>query len=294
MPIYVIEHRIDTLLELWKPFNLNGFFFEAWSTDMMAGQQDGWIAKREVEADTVDNAFREFSKDFYRLVDRIGFVGQCYTAAELEPFRITKPADERFFWRYSKKSNPVPLHFEEAERRSLDALESYKEKGDAFRYLREASNSTSFYTRLVMLVSALEAMAGDIQTKQGPKTNKKYISNNILKDKNLCDKIFKHEKGIRNQILHGGFVDDDIHGAVDYNVIVYDSIVDYFNKNHGLEIDKKALGRPRTAARNYKVWSGWCRSGKDNSQASLQILNEKYGAEDAPAYFMVIDKPDDF
>jgi hypothetical protein len=64
-----------------------------------------------------------------------------------EPFLIRRIDRPEFFLQFSKDRGPVPLHFGTEELESLEALESYAEKGDAFRYLREAINSPDFYAR---------------------------------------------------------------------------------------------------------------------------------------------------
>lgn len=295
MPTYFIDHRIDTLAELWGgSFMFDGLRVEPWSVDMQRGRQSGWIAKAEVEADTIDDALRDFFERFYRLVDRVGFIAQCHTAAELETFRITKPNDRRFFWRFSRKQDAVPLHFNEAEIKSLLALEEYELRGDVFRCLREAVNATSFYTRFAMLVAALEAIAGQIETRRGLKTNRAYISDSVLKDRELCDKIFRARDGIRNQMLHGSFVDSEQHGYTNYNQVIYDAVVDYFNEQHGLEIDKGARGAPRSAAGSYRESRGWWRLVAEDPDISLQKLCEIFDQPDSPSYFTLIDTPDDF
>ena len=244
MPAHIISHRIDTVLELHDSFEFYGYNFEAWNYDYVSGRSNGWLVTKEVEADTFNDASREFFTGFHKLVDRIAFIGQCHTTTDLEPFLITRNGDSRFFWRYSRRYGPVPLHFDSEEVRSLEALGKYDERGDLFLYLHEAVNATSFYTMLTMLVSALEAVAGGMDA---PKNEvREYIADNILKDAELCDKLFKYRTGIRNQILHGGFVDLEQHGETNYSTIVYDAIIDYFNQNYGLEIDKGAANRPRT------------------------------------------------
>lgn len=294
MPTYIVHHKIDTLLELWEPFDFNGFSVSPWCVDYQAGRRDGWLAKKQIEADTIEEAFRQFSQQFDRLVDRIAFIGQCHTTADLETFIIVKPDDNRFFWRYAKKRGPVPLHFNGDEVRSLATLDQFEEKGDVFRYLREAINATSFYTMLVMLVSALEAMAGTTDEKGRRNIDREYIAVQILKDKALCDRLFKYGEGLRNQILHGGFVDYHMHGGTNYNSIILDAIIDYFNDCHGLKINKTAKSRPRTIAGIYNFWSHWCEWVKDDTQISLQLLNQKFDANDADEYYTMIDQPDDF
>lgn len=291
MPAHIISHRIDTVLELYDPFEMNGFNFEAWDYNPTEGSSNGWLATKEIIADTFDNAFLEFNVGFHKLVDQIAFVGQCHTTIELEPFLIARSGDDKFFWRYSRSFGTVPLHFNSEEVRSLKALENYNQVGDIFLYMREAVNATSFNTMLTMLVSALEAAGGGIDAPK--KEVREYIANNILKDAALCDKLFKYREGIRNQILHGGFIDLEQHGETNYTGIVYDAIIDYFNENYGLKIDKKAVNRPRSLAGGYESWSHWCEWVHSEEEISLKLLQEKFKSADMVSFFRPIDVPND-
>lgn len=295
MATYIIQRRIDTLLELWEPFELDGFSFRASGVDLIEGTQNGWVAKKEVEAETAKEAFNTSSKNFRRLVDRIAFIGQCQTTADLEDFLITKPNDSRFFWRCSKKRAPVPLQFNGEEVNSLRKSYDHEHNGDVFRYLTEAVNATSFYTMLVMLTSALESIAGSVTNERGfRRVDKNYIAENILKDSNLCSRIFGHGAGIRNQILHGGFVDEKMHGGTDYNSIIYKAIINFFNEKHGFEISTEAVGTPRTVTGNYGIWMHWCEWLKTDEDISLELLHEKFEVDDSNLYFRSIEEPADF
>lgn len=294
MPTYVIHHKIDTLLELWDPFDHDGFHFEAWHRDLAAGRTNGWLATKQIEADTVEDAFRQFSERFFKLVDRIAFVGQCHTMAVLESLLITKTDDTRFLWRWAKKRKPVPLHFKEREIQSLSVLERYEENGDVFRYLGEATNTASFYPRLAMLVSALEAMAPVIEERGGKRADKNYIATQILRDEELCKKLFQYGDGIRNQILHGRAVDMQLHGGENYNEAIYQAVVEYFVANHGLSINTKAKGTPRTLLGSYEHSTSWCEWKNTEASISLPLLNEKFRSDDSRQYYERIETPDDF
>ena len=69
-------------------FRLNAAY-----TGWLASYQDKW-------ADILEEAFRMFSAQFYKFVDRTAFIGQCHTTADPETFFISKPDDSRFFYRY--------------------------------------------------------------------------------------------------------------------------------------------------------------------------------------------------
>jgi hypothetical protein len=294
MPTYTIQHRINTLLELWDPFEFSGFRLSPFDFDSASGRHGGWLAEKSIEARSVEDAFKEFSDQLYNLADRVAFIGQCHTTVDLETFAILKPGDDRFFYRYSEERGSVALHFNEEEVASLEMLERYEETGDVFRYLGEATNATSFYTRLVMLVSALEAMAGELRENGFRDVNRRYIANEILRDEALCERLFGRGQGIRNQILHGGFVDPDMHGAVNYNETIYEAIIDYFNERHGTKIDKTAVGRPRTISGNYNTWNGWCQWVSPEHEFSLVLMREKFDSSDAGDYYALAEVHDDF
>lgn len=294
MPEYIIQHKIDTLLNLWEPFEFRGYRLSPYNIDWAAGRHDGWLAEKSIEANSVDEAFATFTDQLYKLVDRIAFIGQCHTTVDLETFAILKPDDDRFLYRFSKNRGAVPLHFNEEEIASLERLEGYEETGDVFRYLREATNSPAFYTRLVMLVSALEAMAGELRENGFRDVDREYIAEEILGDKELCDRLFGMGQGIRNQILHGGFVDPDIHGEVNYNGKIFEAIIDYFNERHGAQIDKTAVGRPRTISGNYKTWVHWCQWVSQEHEFSLVLMGQKFQSGEDAAYYEPIGRPADF
>jgi hypothetical protein len=291
MPMYVIEHHIDTLLELWKPFEARGITFSPWKIDWVSGRHGGWLARMEVEGESPERAFESFSRPFQEMTDKIAFVGQCYTTTALQPFTISKPEDDRFFFRHTKKRGAVPLSFGDKCLASLRALDSYSQTGDVFRYLHEAVNSVSFYTMLVMLVSALEAMSGVTDEKGQRKIDREYLAGQILGDKNLYDLLFKYGDGIRNQILHGGMVNDEMHGNTPYNQILFDKVIDYFNANHGLNIDKTIMGRPRQIIGNFHIWNGWCQWSAE--ELPIHELCERMDL-DSSAVVRLIDRPAGF
>jgi hypothetical protein len=162
---YFIEHGIKTLARLYEPFEFRGYRFEQWDYTPAHGPVgDAWRASKIMVARDIDDALRNFSLELASLIDRIAFVSQCFTMVEVQPFFILKlneNEDRVLFAYYSKERRGVPLHFSAKEQEALAELEKYEEKGDVFRLLRESTNATRFYTRFVMLVAALEAMAGE-------------------------------------------------------------------------------------------------------------------------------------
>lgn len=298
MGVYKIHHRIDTMLYIYEPFEFDGILFSPWdpsgSRKTVGHWTGGLLASAEFAADHIDEAWRKFQRVFPPLVDRIAVVGQCYTWTDFQPLLITKDGDDRFFCRSSKRRATPGLHFGKEQIGSLVALKDYDPPGDAFRYLREANNAITFDTRLAMLVSALEGLTEELRTRRGARTNRDYIADVILKDRELCDQIYGHDQGIRNQMLHGRRVDTGLHGSVRYNNVIYDRIIDYLNAEHGAAIQSGAVGVPRQRAGDFEVWVGYCQWRGAGEALNLQFVQEKIAASDSPRYLELIDKPANF
>ena len=261
---YEIQHRIRTLatLDQEEIFSFRGIEFRPWAFSSTSGSSgEAWHASTLIEAPDVETAFKKFRSALFPIVDRIGFISQCYTTVEYEPYLILKINDNpsrTFFTCFITERNAVPLDFGEKERMALENLDAYEEKGDVFRLLREATNSPWFYTRFIMLVAALEAIAGEEIDRKGKKvTNHEYICDVILRDANLKDRIFKYEEGLRNQILHGHKIDTKEHANIDYIREIYRSILRYFQEQHNVVIRPDVMHPMRTPTENFSTWSGW-------------------------------------
>lgn len=296
MPTYIITHKIDTISILHDSFEFGGFTFSPWSYDSASGTSNGWLAEKSYDARNIHDAGEEFAKEFFPIVDRIAFISQCHTSASLQPFLITKADEDRFNCRLAKKRDPVSLSFEEQERASLSALATYDPDGDVFRCLREATNATSFDTRLTMLVAAMEAIAGRTKPNGKREVDKDIIADTILRDKDLFKRLDKYGSGIRNQILHGAVVDMDLHGDTKYNEEVGDKIIAYFNEHLGTAIDTEASGRPRSYVPSFTTTGGWFRWSTKLAKPQLPNLNAIFsgGDYDYLEYCELIEEPADY
>ena len=167
-----------------------------------------------------------FGLNYSRLLTRSPSFSQCHTNADYESLFIQREnenPESAFFFRLYAERTPVSLGFREEERASLEALEAYDEKGDVFRCLREETNAATYRTRLVMLISALEAIAGQSTTRRGLSTDKDYIRQEIVRDDELFDRLLKYGEGIRNLLLHGSKVElaDSEHRDFNYAVLLH-------------------------------------------------------------------------
>lgn len=276
---YLIEHKIKTLSELSKSFDFEDFNFRQWDFNYRDGWLgDAWIASKIITAVNATEAINKFRKELIPIVDCIAFVSQCYTTVEFEPFIIIKQNNNLkkvFFLNFTYESKGVPLHFDEEEKNALQVLNNFGEK-HAFRYLRESTNSSTFYTRLAMLVAALESIAGQ-KTINGKKfTNKEFINKEIIGDANLFKKIFAYGEGIRPQLFHGCEINLGA-GDPDYIKEIYERIVGFFNDKFNIKINFSVVNPQRVPFGNYRGGKAWLEPKDKEKDINLKDVVEIFG-----------------
>ncbi len=247
----------------------------------MSGECGGaWLAERIVEAESVDEANAMFHDELNAAVNRIAFVSQCFTWVEFEPsliLRLNDNEDRRFYYRFSNDDGPVPLTFLEEEVTALKALETYTEKGAAFRCLREACIAPTFYSRMVMLAAALDALAAQDTSKKNWKNSRRdYVNQVILKDEELSNALYAPDEGIRHKLIHGEKVDwtADQHKNRDYVQDIYKAILEYFRVEHSITLDIDVVGPMRNPIGNYAGMRGWYKPRNPAVNIALRPMTE--------------------
>ena len=294
---YLIEHKIKTLAELWNgenpkigKFDYQGYEFKQWDFTMAKGPTgNAWTAKRIISANNAVEAINNFRRKLSSIVDRITFISQCYTTMGLEPFIVIRENDNseiKFLFRYTKEVNGIPLHFGKNEQKALKELETY-EKQPVFKYLSESTRAGSYYTRLAMLIIALESIAGEKKDRKGNvHTDKEYIKNEILKDEILYKKIFGYKTGIRNKIFHGKEVEFDDN----YADKIYQKIIEYFNRKYQIKINTGVVGPQRTFTGNYQGRLIWLKPRNNKEQIDLKDIIEEFKQYDKQEENSFLDK----
>lgn len=280
---YLIEHKIKTLSQLSQSFDFNGFNFRQWDFSHRNGWLgNAWIAQKKIVATNATVAINKFRKELIPIVDCIAFVSQCYAVVESQSFIIIKQNNnpkEIFFLRHTHQTKVVPLHFGSEEIEALQLLKDFKEK-QVFRYIRESTNSSTFYTRLAMLITAMESIAGQKLIKGKKFTNKDYIRREIIKNDDLFEKIFAYGEGIRPQLFHGceiNFGSDNL----DHIKEIYNKIVTFFNEKFKTKIDLTIVHPQRTPFGNYKEGKQWLKpKNKEddiNLKNVLKVVDKAFG-----------------
>jgi hypothetical protein len=294
-----------------KPFSYQDFDFCHWDFNFRDGWiGDAWVAKKVIAAPNVKEAINTFRDELIPIIDRIAFVSQCFTIVEAEPFIVIKQnnnTEKILFLRYTRGAAGTPLMFDDDEIESLKQLEPFQDKEHVFRFLRESTYGMTLHTRLPMLISALEGMAGEIVHKRGNKTNMDFIRNEILNDEKLYNRIFQYDQGIRQQLLHGKKLDvvRDESEEINYIQEVYKKIVQFFNDRYGTKISMNVKSPQRTPIGNYVEGRYWIKPRNENCNLSLKNIVEltdktekRVSQIEEPDYFqqafILAKMPDDY
>ncbi len=237
MAIYKIQHKITTIAhnaimngEKHASFYSEDINFRHANFSISEGwRSDYWYANFEVETSTRADAFNIFISRLRRIIPRISLLSQCCITYANEPFVLTRLdayVDVALF-RFVRDGRHVGLMFLEGQKQGLDILMLDKIIPDEFfLYWNDAVNTTGYSSKLLLMFSAIEAMAR--KRDKGFFPNKQDLYEEVL-GTTLSIQIFGDRKGLRNRLAHGEYfsVDDE---EKDYLNIVHKAVVNYFNK----------------------------------------------------------------
>ncbi len=237
MKKYKIEHKILTLAHCAvmevkeKPasFEIEGLEFSHWDFNFRDGwkDSDAWIATAEIEAENFIDAINVFRAKLNKLIPRISLICQSYIEFTREPFIVHDLSRDIAFFEYSQDVKSGGLMFMEKERDALIELLKHEEIPEPFyHYWNDAVNASGYSAKLLLMFSAMEAMA----RKRNKSVFKKPIDlyTKILGE-DLATEIFSDEDGLRNRLVHGEYFNGDDSGK-NYLDTVHKKVIAYFNK----------------------------------------------------------------
>lgn len=269
MAKYLIEQKIKTLSDLnvgidentiSPEMNIEGFIFYQWDFSIRDGWRGGaWLVRKEIEADSAIQALNTFRSKLDKIVQKVGFVSQCYMDFYKEPFlvyRLNDNSDKVFFYKHIQDRGSVGLHFDNQELDTYEKISNFKYP-EVFRFLQECRNAIGYIPRLLLLFSALEAMCGkkEMENSEG-KPYITYDKDEMIRilGKNLYNEIFG-PNGIRHKLNHGEMVESI--AQKNYIDDIYISIIKYFNKNLDSQIDESVISPQRHFYDNYEFVNLW-------------------------------------
>lgn len=236
--IYKIEHKIQTLAKNAVPdkaknsyhaFSVENIIFEHWSFNIKDGWlENAWLAKSEISVSSFLKAINSFRSKLWKIVPRIALISQSYIEYHLEPFIVHKKDSNKVFFHCTKDRESGGLMFMKDEKQALDELINSTEVPDEFYYYwNDAVNALGYSAKLLLMFSALEALA----RKRDKQSFKKPIDlyAHIL-GKKLADKVFAQTVGLRHRLIHGEYFTPKQDGKKNYLDLIHKKVISFFNK----------------------------------------------------------------
>jgi len=276
MNTYLFEQKIKTLSYLsvglnntikgYPEMNIEDYIFTQWDFNYSLGLSgDAWLVSKEIEAENCIEAFNYFRNNLDKIIQKIGFISQCYMDFYKESFlffKINNNPEKVFFYKKIQDRNPVGLEFSDNELSDYQKLLIFQFP-EVFRFLQECRNTIGYIPRLMLLFAALEAMCDKREniSKDG--------SIYITYDKNKMKIILGHElfdeifgiNGVRHKLYHGEMVYFIF--EKDYVGEVYKNILCYFNKKQGININIDVISPQRHFYDNFELSNLWLKADDD-------------------------------
>ena len=238
---YWLEQRIHTLAKnfvgsetLTAPeFTAEGVTFSSWirhpSKEMWANKH--WLATTEIDARDMAEAWQLFWDKLSKSVPRICVVSQCYTEHLGQPLLIRRTDIKIAFVRWTQQRGATGLMFMDDELRAFRALMADSRIPDEFFwYWNDATNSTGYASKLLLMLSAVETLVNKPTTKGRPE--KDYAKLVAILGPEL-KKEFWGEEGnstdaLRHRLAHGRYFATGDAGK-NYLELLHPKIIAYLN-----------------------------------------------------------------
>lgn len=233
---YFLEHRIDTLAQIdidGNTFTVKDVTFSQWpASPANPREHQYWLATTEIEADYYLTAWRNFRTTLVRIVPRIAVVSQCYIEFLGQPILIKRSDQDVAFIHWIGQDGPMGLLFGEPERKALELLLRYDQLPEEFFYYwNDATNCDGYGSKLLLLLSALEALV-NIPAEKGP-SRKDYEKLELILGPEVKKALWGEERmsrdALRHRLVHGRYFDAE-DGSVDFVEVVHRRIIRYLNE----------------------------------------------------------------
>lgn len=232
---YFIQHRLHTLAKSYvnlneqqASFELDKIKFSHWDPNSTDTKKTSyWLLENEVIASNYRNAITSFNRKITSILSRLAFLSQCYTEYLREPYLLYKEGSNVVFFRYTTQVDGVPLSFDKGSLKGLQYLQDEQDiNSEFFYYWNDMLNVTGYSAKLLLLCSALEALAKSPLNSHG-KQGKHVFFTEILGEQ-LKNKLFQQNKGIRHRLTHGEYFNEDTDHD-NYLKEVYERLISHFN-----------------------------------------------------------------
>jgi hypothetical protein len=304
--IYEIQQRVETLAhnavaimdeDERAAFSTRDIRFSHVGFRLETGwKQNYWLAKGNIEASHIDEAYRQFNAKLAEIVPKVALISQCYTQYLNQPFLIHRDDLDVAFLKYRVETKGVGLMFREGELKALNLLLAHPEIPEEFYYYwNDAVNSVGYSSKLALMMSAIEALASVFADKD--KEKEKYYKKieEILGPELKLD-LFgtkgSSDQALRNRLVHGEYFNQSDSGK-DYVGLVHKKIICYFNDGLFKEklINEKVVRPQRHFVGNTEEGSVFLRSKGSKPLDLVAIMAEadKTDLWNLPNYELIYD-----
>ena len=238
--LYRLEQRIHALAKNFvdlesmsaHEFIVDGVTFSSWphpSTATWANKY--WLATVEIDATDHREAWQSLWDNLSRSVPRICTVSQCYTEHLGQPLLILRSDINLAFVRWTEQRGATGLMFRENELKALNTLmKNPRIPDEFFWYWNDATNSTGYASKLMLMLSAIETLVNKPATNGRPQ--KDYAKLEAILGPEL-KKEFWGEEGksfdaLRHRLAHGRYFPAG-GGGKDYLGLLHRKVIAYLN-----------------------------------------------------------------
>ena len=292
--LYRLEQRIHTLANIAIDSTQTGRFgfavedvkFSSWQIGDHDGYwtHDYWLATSEIEAGDYRAAWQLFRKSLVRIVSRMTLVSQCYTEFLAQPILLER-RDLRVavVWWVLDRERPTGLMFMEDEKRALGLLLGHPDiPKEFFYYWRDAVNTFGYSSRLLLMLSAVEALTGIpyAERKAKRKGDAFYERLEQILGKELKEIFWgtkdDHTNALRHRLTHGEYFDPQDTRGADYRGLLHSRIMQYFNEAIFKEpvLNTGVVNAPRHPFGNADQARSFLRPRENANLALIDVLTD--------------------
>ncbi len=237
---YHFEQRIHTLSQVMMDgatdrfaFTIEDVSFAQWPAPIAnPWQHHYWLATAEIEANDYVVAWREFRRKLIRIVPIISVVCQCYIEFLGQSILITRPDRDVGFLHWIREDEPVGLTFMEPERNAVELLlRDSTLTEEFFYYWNDATNSTGYASKLLLMMAAVETLV-KVQN-GGGRPRKDFEKMERILGRDLKEALWGRSgdssHALRHRLAHGDYfwLEDS---EQDYLLLLHQVVMNFLNR----------------------------------------------------------------